>query len=70
MTRSLIHKYDSRLISSYEDKIVKRNAGGIIGRPFREYYKRINITFVEFISALVVISRTKCREEKINIFIL
>ena len=46
---------------------MKRNAGGIIGRPFREFYKRINITFEEFITALVVISRKKCREETINI---
>ena len=68
-TNKVAHSFDSRLISSYEDKIVKRNAGGIIGRPFREFYKRINITFVEFITALVVISRTKCREEKIFQFL-
>ena len=57
-------KFNSRLISSYEDKIVKRNAGGVIGKPFRNFYKRVNITFAEFITALVVISRKKCREEK------
>ena len=55
-------KINSRLISSYEDKIVKRHAGGDIGKPFREFYKRIDMTFAEFITALVVISRKKCRE--------
>ena len=43
--------------------MVKRNAGGEIGKPFRLFYNRINITFTEFITALVVISREKCRGE-------
>ena len=55
---------NSRLISSYEDKIVQKHSGGYIGKPFRDFYKRINITFAEFVTAVVVISRKKCREEK------
>ena len=51
-----------RLISSYEDKIVSKKAGGKIGEPFRNFYARINITFAEFITALVVLSRENCRE--------
>ena len=47
---------------------MKRHAGGDIGKPFREFYKRINITFAEFVTALVVISRKKCREEKQYLF--
>jgi len=57
------HPY-TRLISSYEDKIVRKRATGPIGKPIREFYKRSNITFAEFITAIVVLSRENCSDRK------
>ena len=51
-----------RLISSYEDKIVGKHE---IGKPIYNFYKRSNITFTEFITAIVVLSRENCRQETI-----
>jgi len=60
---SFVRNPYTRLISSYEDKIVKRHSGGYIGEPFRNIYHRINITFAEFIAAVVKLSRENCRED-------
>ena len=61
----MINIFYYRLISSYEDKIVNRHAGGGIGEPFRKFYNRVNITFTEFVTALVVLSRENCKWGKV-----